>query len=120
MGLFGSSAGKESSCNAGDLDLIPGLGRSHGGGHGNPLQYSCLENPHGQRRLAGYTLWSCKESDMTEQLSTAQYIMSKLLSVCLTISFPFCVQKSILLVCVSIPALQIGSSVPFLLIPYMH
>ena len=40
---------KESMCNAGDLGSIPGLGRSPGGGHGNPLQYSCLENPHGQR-----------------------------------------------------------------------
>ena len=38
---------KEFTCNAGDLGLIPGLGRSPGGGHGNPLQYSCLENPHG-------------------------------------------------------------------------
>ena len=36
--------GKESACNAGDLGSIPGLGRSHGRGHGNPLQYSCLEN----------------------------------------------------------------------------
>ena len=36
---------KESACDAGDLDSIPGLGRSPGGGHGNPLQYSCLENP---------------------------------------------------------------------------
>ena len=36
---------KESACNVGDLGLIPGLGRSPGGGHGNPLQYSCLENP---------------------------------------------------------------------------
>ena len=34
---------------------IPGFGRSAGGGHGNPLQYSCLENPHGQRSLAGYS-----------------------------------------------------------------
>ena len=40
-----SSVGKESACNAGDLGLIPGSGRSPGGGHGNPLQYSCLENP---------------------------------------------------------------------------
>ena len=38
---------KEFTCNAGDLGLIPGLGRPPGGGHGNPLQYSCLENPHG-------------------------------------------------------------------------
>ena len=43
-----------------------GLGRSPGGGQGNPLQYSCLENLHGQRGLAGYSPWGCKESDMTE------------------------------------------------------
>ena len=41
----GSSDSKESACNAGDLSSIPGLGRSSGEGHGNPLQYSCLENP---------------------------------------------------------------------------
>ena len=41
----GSSDGKESARNVGDLGLIPGLGRSHGEGHDNPLQYSCLENP---------------------------------------------------------------------------
>ena len=41
----GGSAGKESSRNAGDLGSIPGLGRSPGEGNGNPLQYSCLENP---------------------------------------------------------------------------
>ena len=44
--------------NAGDIrdaDSIPGLGRCPGGRHGNPLQYSCLENPHGQRSLAGYS-----------------------------------------------------------------
>ena len=44
MGFPGSSEGKESACNAGDLGLIPGSGRSPGGGNGNPLQYSCLEN----------------------------------------------------------------------------
>ena len=43
-GFPGGSVGKESTCNAGDLGTIPGLGRSPGGGHGNPLQYSCLEN----------------------------------------------------------------------------
>ena len=43
-----------------------GLGRSPGGGHGNPLQYSCLENPHGQRSLAGYSPWGHKELDTTE------------------------------------------------------
>ena len=43
-GFPGGSDYKESACDAGDLGLIPGLGRSPGGGHGNPLQYSCLEN----------------------------------------------------------------------------
>ena len=57
---------KESTCSAGDLDLIPGLGRAPGGGHGNPFQYFCLENPHGQRYLVGYCSWGRKESDMTE------------------------------------------------------
>ena len=57
---------KESICNAGDLGPIPGLGRSAGVGHGKPLQYSYLENPHGQRSLAGYSPWGRKESDMTE------------------------------------------------------
>ena len=44
MGFLGGSESKESTCNAGDLGSIPGLGRSPGEGHGNPLQYSCLEN----------------------------------------------------------------------------
>ena len=55
FGLPGGSGSKESACNAGDLGLIPGLGRSPGGGHGNPLQYSGLENPQGERILAGYS-----------------------------------------------------------------
>ena len=45
MGFPSGSDGKESACNMEDLGLIPGLGRSPGGGHGNPLQYFCLENP---------------------------------------------------------------------------
>ena len=49
------SDGKESVCNVGDLGSIPGLGRSPGGGHGNPLQYSCPVNPHRQKSLAGYS-----------------------------------------------------------------
>ena len=45
LGFPSSSDGKASACNAGDLSLIPGLGISPGEGNGNPLQYSCLENP---------------------------------------------------------------------------
>ena len=56
-GFPGGSDGKESACNAEDLSSIPGSGRSPGGGHGNPLQYSCLENPHGQKNLEDYSPW---------------------------------------------------------------
>ena len=52
-----------------ETGLIPGLGRSPGGGHGNPLQYSCLEHPM-DRSVVGYSPWAHKELDMTEQLST--------------------------------------------------
>ena len=64
---------KNLSANAGDIrnaGSIPGSGRSPGGGHGNPLQYSCLENLHGQRSLKATSPWGRKESDTTERLST--------------------------------------------------
>ena len=67
LGFLGGSDSKESTCSAGDLGSIPGLGRSPGGGHGNALQYSCLENPHGQRSLVGYSPRGCKDSDKIEQ-----------------------------------------------------
>ena len=53
MGFPGSSDGKASAYNAGDLGLIPGSGRSPGEGNGNPLQYSCLEN-----LMDGGTWWT--------------------------------------------------------------
>ena len=65
MGFPGGSDGKESTCNVGDLGSTPELQRSLGGGHGNPLQYSCVE-----RSPVGYRPWVHKDSDMTEQLST--------------------------------------------------
>ena len=61
MGFSGSSDRKEFTCNLGDLGSIPELGRSPGGGHGNPLQYSCLETPHGQRSLVGDSPWRHRE-----------------------------------------------------------
>ena len=70
MGFPNGSDDKEAICNVGDLGSVPGLGRSPGGGHGNTLQYSCLENPHRQRSLAGYSPWGRNESDRAEQLST--------------------------------------------------
>ena len=68
------SEGKVSACNAGDPGSIPGLGRSHGEGNGNPLQYSCLENP-----MDGEAWWATVHgglnvSDTTEQLSEQVYI----------------------------------------------
>ena len=64
---------KNPPANSGDTreaSLIPGSGRSPERGHDNPLQYSCLENPHGQRNLEGYSPWDCRESDTTVPLST--------------------------------------------------
>ena len=69
----GGSDGKEFACSGGDLGWIPGLGRSPGGWLSNPLQYSCLENPHAQRSLGGYSPWGHQESDMTDQQSTAHH-----------------------------------------------
>ena len=69
MGFPGDAVLKNPSANAGDtrdVGSIPGLGRSPGVGNGNPLQYSCLENLHGQRSLVGDRPWSRKESDTTE------------------------------------------------------
>ena len=60
------SDGKESACKVGDLGSIPGLGRYAGGGHGNPLQCSCLENPRGQRSLVGYSPWGHKDLHTTD------------------------------------------------------
>ena len=73
LGFPGGSDNKESTCSAGDLGSISGLGWSPGEGHDNPLQYSYLENPHGQRGLRGYSPRGGKELDTTERLSTAQH-----------------------------------------------
>ena len=66
-GFPDGSGGKESTYNVGDLGLMPGLGRSPGGEHGNPLQYSCLENPM-DRGAWRATAHGNAESDMTERL----------------------------------------------------
>ena len=72
----GGPDSKEITCNVGDLGSIPGLGRSPGGGNGNPLQYSCLENPYGERSLAGYSPSGHKESDTTDQAQHSTHIVA--------------------------------------------
>ena len=60
LGFPHGSDGKESTCNVGDLGSVSEMERSPRRGHGNPLQYSCLKNPHGQRSLVGYSPWDCR------------------------------------------------------------
>ena len=59
-GFPGGSASEESTCSAGDLSSIPGLGRSCGEGNGYPLQYSLLENPMDKGVYWGFSPWSCR------------------------------------------------------------
>ena len=78
MGFHRCLSGKEIACNpgdSGDVGSTPGSGRSPGGGHGNPLQYSCLENPmdRGAWRAVDHGL--AKSWTGLKQLSTAQHIL---------------------------------------------
>ena len=73
-GYFLSTCGsdsKKSACNAGDLGLIPELGRSPGEENGNPPQYSLPGESHGQRSLAGYSPWGHKELEIIERLTVS-------------------------------------------------
>ena len=65
-GFLSDSDGKESGCNAGDPGSIPGLARSPGEGNGNPLQYSCLENPMDRGAWRAIVNGVSKESDTME------------------------------------------------------
>ena len=68
MAFPGGSSGKEPACTGDlrDVGLIPGSGRSSGGGHGNPLQYSCLENPMDRADWRATVHRVSQESDTTE------------------------------------------------------
>ena len=68
---------KESACKVGDLGSISGLVRSPGGGHGNPLQNSCLENLHGQRSLAGYHPWGCSQAQLSSSAHRQNHCSKK-------------------------------------------
>ena len=71
LGFPGSSNSKEYACNAGDQGSVSGLGRSPGEGNGNPLQYSCLENPMDGGARPATVHGGCKGSNTTERLSTS-------------------------------------------------
>ena len=67
-GFLGGSDSKECACSAGDLGLIPGLGRSPGGGHGTPVFLP--GEPHGQRNLAGYNPWGTELAQLSSSAHT--------------------------------------------------
>ena len=119
LGLPWCSDGKESACNTGDLGSGPGLGRSPGGGHGNPLQHSRLENPMDRGAWRATVRGVTKEWDTAEhsaQHSRMCIYIDATFSIHPTHSLPF-------LWCplVSISSLQIGLSIPFFLgSTYMH
>ena len=76
LGFPNGSGGKESACNArnlGDADSVPGWGRSPGGGHGNPLQYSCQEIPM-DRGVWQATVYGGKESDTAEATEHSMFL----------------------------------------------
>ena len=98
--ILGGLDAKASPCNVGDKGSIPGSGRSAGEGNSKEqkeisleysveglmlklkLQYSCLENPHGQRSLTGYSPWGCKELGTTERLSPEHAMFVSFLDFC--------------------------------------
>ena len=73
MGFSGGASGKEPACNTGhvrDKGSVPGSRRSPGGGNGNPLQYSCLENPMDKGAWWATVHWVTKSQTQLKRLST--------------------------------------------------
>ena len=91
----GGSDGKASTCNAGDLGLIPGSGRSPGEGNGNPPQYSCLENS------MDWGAWKATVHGVTKSWTRLRdFTFFRFF----TFSFPCCIHKLVLYICISIPS----------------
>ena len=80
MAFTCGSDSKESTCNAGDLGLIPSLGRSPAERNGYPHQYSCLENSMNRGAWPGYSPQCCKEPNMTKQFNTFTFFISSVQS----------------------------------------
>ena len=74
LGFPGGSDDKESACNMGDLGSVPGLGRSPGGGHGNPIQYSCLENPKDRRAWPAIVHGVTESQTRLKRLSSSSWV----------------------------------------------
>ena len=79
----GGSDSKESACKVGRPGFNPWVRKISWRRAWQPIQYSCLENPHGQRSLAGCSPWGRIESDATERLSTAQHMWTNIYIICL-------------------------------------
>ena len=78
LGFPGGSDGKESTCNEGDLDLIPGVGRSPWRREWTPTPVFLPGEFHGQRSLAGYSPWGPQKSDTTERLTLSMAHQSRI------------------------------------------
>ena len=81
LGFPDGSDCKESTCNVGDLGLIPGMGKSPRGGHGNPYQYFFLENPHGQSRY-GWSIETLKKNVQHHVTSVRMAVLKKMSDRC--------------------------------------
>ena len=112
IGLFWWFSGKESACNAGDMNSIPESGRSPGEANGSPLRYSCLGKPM-DRGVWWATVHGVAKSQTWLKWLSTHSVCSSIPVSQLIPPFPACVPTSILYVCISIPALLIGSSVSF-------
>ena len=89
LGFPGGSAGKESTCSAGDAGSVPGSGRSSGGGHGNSLQYSCLKNPMNRGAWQATVHGVAKNQTRLKPLNTHTIVMSPDRSYCFLQTFVF-------------------------------
>ena len=126
MTFPGGSVVKNLSTDAGDVGSIPesisGLGRSPGRGNGNPFHYSCLENPiDGEAwRPTVHRIAESQTRQVTGHAQRTRIYTNAAFSMRPPLSFPCCIHKPILYICVSSPSPQTGSSVPLFWIPYKN